>query len=105
MCGPLRRGHCGDLPFGGLRGGLELPAKIQRERVREDVFVPGLNAVEDRERHSTRRAFRQLKAACHVSVHGACVHAEDRRALRAEEHARGLRQRMERRLRGAVGGG
>src|SRR5437868_11428222 len=34
-----RGGHRGDLPFRGLRRGPELPAKIHRERVREDVFL------------------------------------------------------------------
>src|SRR5205085_11192935 len=48
---PSHRGdHRGDLSFRGLRRGPELSAKIHRERVREDVLLPGLDAVEDGER-------------------------------------------------------
>ena len=95
--------HGGDLPFRGLRRRLELSAKIHRERVREDVLLPGLDAVEDRERHVARRGLRQRELTDHVGVDGARVDAEDRGALRPEEDARGLGQRMERGLRGAVG--
>src|SRR3989454_9456717 len=95
--------HRGDLPFRGLRRGRELSAKIHREPVREDVLLPGLNAVKDRERHVARRGLRQRKLTGHVSVNGARVDAEDRGALRPEEDTRGLGQGMERGLRSAVG--
>src|SRR5947208_10327716 len=77
--------QCGELPFRGLRRGPELSAKILRERVREDVLLPGLDAVEDRERHVTRRGLRQRQLAAHAVVNGARVDAEDRDALRPEE--------------------
>ena len=50
-CARLRRrrarDHRGDLPLGGLGRGVEPSAEIHGERVREDVFLPGLDAVED----------------------------------------------------------
>src|SRR5207237_6297698 len=92
------RYHRGDhrrhLPFRGLRRGPELSAKIHRERVREDLLLPRLNAVEDRERHVARRALRQRELTGHVRINGARVDAEDRGALRPEEDARGLGQGM-----------
>ena len=54
----------------GLRRGLELPAEIHRERVREDVLLPGLDAVEDRERHVNEwsAAFDALYATWPIST-------------------------------------
>src|SRR5258708_17706190 len=97
------REHRGILPFRVLRRGLEPFAKIHRERVGKDVFLPGLDAVEDRKRYVARRGLRHRKLTGHVGVNGARVDAEDRGALSPEEHARGLGQRMERGLRSAVG--
>src|SRR5712671_427321 len=71
-----RSGHCGELSFRGLRGGLELPAELRGVRVREDVLLPCLDAVEDRERHFTRRGLRQRDLAGHVGVDRARVDAE-----------------------------
>src|SRR5207244_11986484 len=92
-----------DLPFRGLRRGSEYSAKFHRERVREDVLLPGLDAVEDRDRHVPRRSLRQRKLTGHVRFDGARVDPEDGGPLRPEEETRGLVERMERGLRGAVG--
>src|SRR5260370_38103572 len=73
-----RRGHFGDLPFRGLRRGPEPPAKIHRERVREDVLLPGLNAVDDRQRHVTRRGLRERGLTGQLGINGARVEPEDR---------------------------
>src|SRR4029077_7557663 len=53
-----RGGQCGELPFRGLRRRLELSRELRGEGVREDVLLPGLDAVEDREGHVTRRGLR-----------------------------------------------
>src|ERR1700690_1228343 len=90
------RDHRSGLPLRGLGRGTEDAGKIDRERVGEYVLLPGLDALEDRQRHIAGRSLWERKITDHIGVDRTRVDAEDRGALRPKEDTPGLRQRMQR---------
>ena len=89
--------------FDGLRIALIERAELLRERVGEDLLAPRFDAIEDRVGRRFGRGLLHLDFARHVGIDRARIDAGDVDLMRRELGAGRLRQRMDRRLRHAVG--
>src|SRR4051812_48596708 len=85
------------------RAGLPVLCERRRQRIREDLLVSVLDAVEDRPRDRFRRRLWDLEAAGHICVRWAGQDRVDRYVPAGQERAQRLRQVERGRLRDRVG--
>src|SRR5882757_4914287 len=88
----------GELLFERLRIAQEERTPLPRRGIRKDFVPSGLEPVENRASRVGWRGLRDLERLGHVSVDRSGIDARDMDAVRTEQCARGLGQRMERGL-------